>query len=154
MRIKDPPVEFFVWLVFQMHGLQCSLQPLRHSPRRVDTGFFQILIVLAGEKKNLYTVSQYSSTWWIFRKGISMHQGQSCFAPFFEACPCEVRSWETICATVKSKEHRARVASCSKGSGQLNIQTSGHRFMGPSVHGSSSDSSMPQFAASQGLLFN
>lgn len=32
-----------------MHGHQCSLQPLRHSPRRVDTGFFQILIVLAGK---------------------------------------------------------------------------------------------------------
>lgn len=71
MLIKDPPVEFFVWLVFQMHGHQCSLQPLRHSPRRVDTGFFQILIVLAGKT----TYIQYHR---ILQHGESSERGSEC----------------------------------------------------------------------------
>lgn len=54
-----------------MHGLQCSLQPLRHSPRRVDTGFFQILIVLAGKKTYIQCHS-------ILQHGESSERGSAC----------------------------------------------------------------------------
>lgn len=54
-----------------MHGLQYSLQPLRHSPRRVDTGFFQILIVLAGKTTYIQCHS-------ILQHGESSERGSAC----------------------------------------------------------------------------